>query len=251
MAKRVKKKIKQRQNHEENTANEQSQAQHTAPEDGTIYDSPEVLQDQISRSQELIEQNKNLVIGLAVGLVVVLVAAFGYTQYSQAQEQEAQAEIAPAIFYFEKDSLGKALNGDNNSTIGLLGVADEYSGSDAANIANFYIGSSYLKQGKFDEAIEYLEDFGGGDILVQARAYSLLGDAYMEKEDFDKAVSYYTKASNYEPNDQFTPVYLMKLGLAHEMAGNKESAQKAYNEIVADYPQSREVNNAKKALAAL
>ena len=39
-----------------------------------------------------------------------------------------------------------------------------------------YAGVSYLKQGKFELARLYLEDFSSSDLLIQARAYSLVGD---------------------------------------------------------------------------
>ena len=35
---------------------------------------------------------------------------------------------------------------------------------------------AYLKQGKFELARLYLEDFSSSDLLIQARAYSLVGD---------------------------------------------------------------------------
>jgi Tetratricopeptide repeat. len=63
-------------------------------------------------------------------------------------------------------------------------------------------------------AIYHLEDFKVNDLLVQPRAYSLMGDAYMEQKDYENAAKYYDKASSYEPNKQFTPIYLMKAGLA-------------------------------------
>jgi hypothetical protein len=40
-----------------------------------------------------------------------------------------------AVYYFEADSLDKALNGDGNN-LGFLEIIDEYSVTDAANLAN-------------------------------------------------------------------------------------------------------------------
>jgi len=73
----------------------------------------------------------------------------------------------------------------------------------------------------------------------------------MEKEEYSNATTNYEKASSYKPNDQFTPSYLMKLGLSYELSGDAGKAKEAYEELVKEYPQSREVNNAKKAIAAL
>ena len=45
-----------------------------------------------------------------------------------------------AVYYFEKDSLVQALNGDGNN-YGFLEIIDEYSLSDAANLSKFYAGA--------------------------------------------------------------------------------------------------------------
>ena len=103
-----------------------------------------------------------------------------------------------------------------------------------------------MKQGKYDEAIEHLKDFSAGDILIQARAYSLIGDAYMEKKQPAEAIDYYDKAANHEPNKFFSPSYLMKLALAYELANQKEKAIEAYDKIISQYEDSAEANNAKK-----
>ena len=55
-------------------------------------------------------------------------------------------------------------------------IIDEFSGTKAANIASFYAGASYLRLGDFDGAIRHLSDFSSSDFLVQARAYTLMGD---------------------------------------------------------------------------
>lgn len=243
MAKRVKKKITQ------STTDKTNAVTGKISPEATVYDSPEVLQDQIGRSQAYLEKNKKTVTGIAIALVAMLVVAFGINTYQESKEEEAQVELSPAVFYFENDSLDKALNGDNNTTTGLLAVAEDYGSTNAGNLANFYIGASYMKQKKFDDAITYLEDFSSSDALVQARTYSLIGDAYMEKDALGEAVSAYKKAVGHEPNSQFTPAYMMKLALAYELNGNQEGAKGTYESLIKKYPQAREINNAKKYLA--
>ena len=103
-----------------------------------------------------------------------------------------------------------------------------------------------MKESQFDEAIQVLENFNAGDFLVQARVYSLLGDAYFEKDNVDKAISYYKKACKYKPNKEFTPSYLIKLALAYEQKDNFKAARETYNTILEDYPESSIINDAKK-----
>jgi hypothetical protein len=53
------------------------------------------------------------------------------------------------------DSLYKlSLNGSEGK-FGFIKIADEYSGTDAANL-NYYAGMAYLNTAKYTEAIEYL-----------------------------------------------------------------------------------------------
>ena len=149
------------------------------------------------------------------------------------------------VFAFEADSLNKALKGSGGNP-GLTNIADDYSATPAGNLAQFYAGAALLKQGKFDEAIEHLKSFSSSDLLVQARAYSLIGDAYMEKNSTEDAISYYQKAVDYKPNAYFTPSYMIKLGIAYEKAKKNTEAIEVYGDLIEKYPQSSEVLNAKK-----
>jgi tetratricopeptide (TPR) repeat protein len=108
-----------------------------------------------------------------------------------------------------------------------------------------------LKQGKFDQSIEKLKNFSSSDLLVQARAYSLIGDAYAEKKSFADAIDYYKKASEYKPNKFFTPTYLLKLANAYEANKQVKEAVDTYSIIVEKYGQSAESIPAKKYKAIL
>ena len=106
-------------------------------------------------------------------------------------------------------------------------------------------------QPKFALAILYLEDFSSNDILIQARAYSLMGDAHMELKEYSDAATFYHKASNHKPNKFFTPTYLMKEALAYELLQQNDKAIAAYDRIITEFWDSTEVQNAKKLKARL
>lgn len=215
-----------------------------------LLENPEALAHTLEGAESWVERNPKIAFGI-VGLVLVAVAGyFGYTYLKSTQEAEAQKEMFQAVYYFEADSLSLALNGDGNK-LGFIDIIDEYSLSDAANLAHFYAGVCYMKQGKFDAAILYLKDFSSNDLLVQARAYSLIGDAYMEQSNFEEAVSYYNKAANYKPNKFYTPAYLMKAALAYEKLNKNEDAIKTYDKVITEYFESSEYQNARKLKARL
>jgi tetratricopeptide (TPR) repeat protein len=215
-----------------------------------LLENPEVLANTLEGAENWIERNPTIVFSI-IGVLLLLVGGyFGFNFYKNTQETEAQREMFQAVYYFESDSLSLALNGDGNN-LGFIDIIDEYSITDAANLAHFYAGVCYLKQKQFDAAILYLEDFSSNDLLVQARAYSLLGDAYMEKQQYEDAVKYYNKAANYKPNKFYTPTYLMKAALAYEKLNNTKKAIEAYDEIITSYWDSPEFQSARKLKARL
>lgn len=226
--------------------NKKANEQHGAD----LLEDPEALAGQLTKTEEYISKHKGMVFGVAVVVALLIAGYFGYRYYQNTQNLKAQNEMFQAIHYFESDSLDLALKGDGNN-LGFLSIIDEYGITDAANLANFYAGAAYLKKGQPAQAVLYLEDFNADDLLVQARAYSLIGDAYMEQEKFKEAADYYQKAADYKPNKYFTPQYLMKAALAYEKAGNNEAAIQAYDRVIEKYWDSNEFQAAKKYKARL
>ena len=196
------------------------------------------------------KRNKTMVFGIGGVLALLVVGFAGYNYYITNQNQTAQEELFQAQYYFEADSLGLALNGDGNS-YGFLEIIEEFPGTKAANLASFYAGASFLKQGDFDGAIRQLKDFSSDDYLLQGRAYSLIGDAYMEMDDFGNAIDYYKRAVDYKQNESFTPIYLKKLAIAQEQNGSFADAVGSYESIIEDYPNAAQIHDAKKQKARL
>lgn len=213
-------------------------------------ENPEVLAEQFSKTEEYINKNKKLLIGIGAVVALLIAGYFGYRFYNEQQNQEAQTQMFQAVYYFEQDSLSLALQGDGNNP-GFIDIASQYGRTEAGNLAHYYAGAAYLKQGKYELATLYLQDFDASDLLVQARAYSLIGDAYMEMGEYSNAAEYYNKAANYKPNKFFTPQYLIKEGLANENSNEIEEAKRAYNEIIEKYPNTSEYTTALKYKARL
>lgn len=215
-----------------------------------LVENPQALADKVQGAETWMERNPKTIIGILTAVLLIVGGYFGYQYYKDSQEGEAQREMFQAVYYFEADSLDLALNGDGNN-LGFIDINDEYGITDAATLANYYAGAAYLKQGKFEVARLYLEDFNSNDLLVQARAYSLIGDSYMEENNFEEAARFYEKAADYKPNKYFSPSYLMKAALAFEKNNQNEKAIAAYDKIIDEYFDSPEFQEARKFKAKL
>ncbi len=215
-----------------------------------LLENPDAIATSLGRGESFLKENAKVVGGL-IGLAVLVIAGILFFQINKANQNEtAQGEMFQAVYFYEQDSVDLALNGDGVNP-GFLAIIDEYSGTDAANLANFYAGSIYLSQGEFQKAVDHLKNFSSDDYFVQAKAYSLIGDAYMELGNHSEAINFYNKAVNYKANKYFTPMYLNKLAIAYEEAGQLDNAIKAYDRIETEYAESYEFTAARKHKARL
>jgi tetratricopeptide (TPR) repeat protein len=219
-------------------------------ENQELLENPEALKEKLAGAEHWIEDNPKIVFSILGALVLIVGGFFGYRYWVGSQDNQAQKDMFQAVRYFEADSLNLALNGDGNN-LGFLSIIDDYSMTPAGKLANFYVGSIYLKQGKFKPAILYLEDFNSDDLLVQARTYSLIGDCHMELKEFEDAAKFYTKAAEYKPNKFFSPTYWMKAALAYEKLNQPAKAREVYDQVIEKYWDSNESQNARRYKAKL
>jgi predicted negative regulator of RcsB-dependent stress response len=188
--------------------------------------------------------------------IVVIVLCGGYLAYKYLIKQPQEEKAAEAMFkaedYFRMDSLNVALNGDGINA-GFLKVINKYGGTKAGNLAKFYAGNIYLKQGNFANAAKYLKDFDTDSKQIQARGYKLLGDAYAEQGKNSDALNMYKKAAHYfEEDDINSSEYLfMAAYFADRVLKNQKEAIDLFKELKNKYPRTEKGFEAEKYLAQL
>jgi len=215
-----------------------------------LIENPEVIAEKLVPGEDFLKRNSKIVIGLFVGAAVLIGGILFFQYNTQQQNEKAQAEMFQAVYFFEQDSVDFALNGDGINK-GFLSIIEDYPRTDAANLSHFYTGSIYLSQKKFEEALTHLEEFSADDYLIQAKAYSLIGDANLELGKTEEAIAQYTKAARTNENKYMSPKYLAKLAVAQEEAGKIEDAIQTYTEIEEKYYESFEFAAARKHKARL
>lgn len=211
-----------------------------AKKSGKGSDSFIAVESALSKTEQIIEQNQKIILIVVSIIVVIVLGFFGYKKlYLAPLNKDAQEQMFMAEMYFDQQDYEKALYGDGNY-LGFLDIIDDYGSTKSGNLANYYTGIIYLKQGKFDEALDYLKSFESDDKIIGPLALGAIGDAYVEKGQPENAIDYYLKAANTHQNDFITPMFLLKAGWTYEMLGEYSKALRTFERIEDDYPRSLE-----------
>lgn len=146
----------------------------------------------------------------------------------------------------------KVLNGDGTNP-GALRIINQYSGTPAANLCEYYAGSCYLQLGQFAKSLKYLKDFdANGATQIKSRALGMMGDASAELNKNDDALDYYKKAANVNDKDDYTSSeFLFRAALFAESVGKTKEAIDLFKKIKTDYPSSQKANDVDRYLARL
>lgn len=210
------------------------------------------LDETANKTEEWVAANQKYIF-IAVGAIALVVLGYiGFDRFvQQPKEQEASNEMFKAQQYFSdavngnttvKDSLYTlALNGGEGK-YGFLDIIDNYGGTKAANLANYYAGFAYLNMNKYQEAIDLLDKFKSDDQMLGPLALGGIGDAFTQLNQVDQALGYYEKAAKAKINDFTTPKFLLKSAITAIELQKPVLAIGYLERIKADFPKSVEAN---------
>lgn len=186
-----------------------------------------------------VDTNKKKIISIIAGVVIVVGGYLGYTYgYQQPREEKAQTLCTDGLQFIQNSDFETALNGEGTFP-GYIKIADEYSGTDGANLANLYAGVCFAQQNKYQEAIPYLKAYTpGDDQSVSAMALFALAQCYAGVNDVDQAITTFQKAAEQADNSALSPMCLIEAGKLLESQNKNAEALAVYETIKRDYPTS-------------
>lgn len=191
----------------------------------------------LNNSEAFFLKNKKAIIYGVLAVIIIIAGIIVYKQYVSApREDKASTALAKGQEYFQQDLYEKALNGDGAGYAGFVKVADDYSSTDAGNLANLYAGLCYAQLGKWNEATKYLEEFDAkDDQMISPAAEGALGNAYAHLKQLDKAVKHLKSAAKNADNNSLSPTFLIQAGEILESQGKAAEALELYKEIKEKY----------------
>ena len=181
----------------------------------------ENVQEALNTTSAWIEANQNKLTWTIIAIALVVTGVLALNTYViKPKAQEASNENAKAVVYFTQGNYELALNGDEAECIGFEAIANDYKCSQQGKLAALYAGICYYQLGDYAAAAEYLAKFKANDLNIEPAALQLLGDAYVQMEDYAKAAKAFGAA-----------------------------AKKAFETIKSDYPASAEAQDIEKYIA--
>ena len=197
------------------------------------------VEDALTQSEAFLVKYKNAIIGGVVAVIIIVAGFIMYKNlYAEPREEKAQAALFKGQEYFEQDAYEQALNGDSIGYVGFLKVADEYSGTKAANLAKAYAGICYAQLGKYEDAVKMLDSFDGSDQMVAPAILGAAGNCYAQLGQLDKAASTLLSAADKADNNTLSPIFLLQAGEILVKQGKYDDAVNAYTKIKDKYFQS-------------
>ena len=222
--------------------------------DSTTAKAFDTLDQTASKAEDFVAKNQKTILGF---LTVVALATVSYLMYQKFIAEPKQDEAANELFVaqqnFQKavddatgtksDSLFNLVLKGSEGKFGVVKIAEEYSGTDAGNLANYYAGIAYLNTKKYAEAITSLEKFSSEDVMLSTLAKGAIGDAYAQQNKQKEALDFYIKAADASKNDFTRPRFLLKAAKTAFALGNKADALKYFTDIKDNYETSPEAQS--------
>ena len=223
-----------------------------------------VLGDASSRLQE----NRGT-LGIAAGiLALVLVAAIGYWAWTTRSQNRAQVLLGDAIVIMQapvEDPKAAAKPGvmsyptvQARAEAALTKFADVYNAypsTDAGIAARYYAASALAMLGRHSEAaLRFQEtvDRAGSNSFYGRMARLGVVENNAQAKKYDEAITAAQALVNNTSDDTIPrDALLMQLGRVQVAAGKKTEAKQTLDKMIADFPESPYVEEAKRMIAEL
>lgn len=185
-----------------------------------------VMEEQAERDNAIAKVNKNVIIACAVVFIAILCG--GLTWYFVHKHNVEKAQEAIGVADMEMN--------DSIQAIMYKDLADD--GSNAPNQrAKILTAIKYYEDGKYQEALNYLDDVSVDSDVITVGVYCLQGDCYANLNKLPEALAAFDKAlDKAEGNDQLTPYVLLKEANIYRAQKNYEKEYECYSAIRTDYP---------------
>jgi len=217
----------------------------------------------LETAREFFETRQRQIAGVAIGLVVILVAVIGFSLYRQQTASRGSELLAEAMVALNARVVPAGAPGQGEvpaaAALGATGTfateeaklnaalpklkaaADAYPDSTAGITARYHLAGALATLGRHQEAMQAFDDVtarAGGSSLYGRMARLGKADTQAHSGQLDAAIAAWKDLSTTTADDLPVDAILMELARAYIQKGNTEEARKAFTQIVDQHPNS-------------
>jgi tetratricopeptide (TPR) repeat protein len=212
----------------------------------------DVLIEYSSRFLHFYRNNKGIVWGTGIGLVLVIGLIIGFFIYTAQQQSDAEILLGTAEQYFMNGDYERALYGDDEAlTLGFVQIANNYGRTRSGNLANYYAAVAYYELEQFEDALSYMERFNPPRGIMGVGPISLHAVILSELGDHEEAARKFIDAAKWDENESTTPYNLMEAAISFETIGEYQKAREQLEIILDQYPDSQVYTDAQRMKGTL
>lgn len=188
----------------------------------------EDVNEKLTSMEQKLENNKKLIIYGVAAIVAVFAAVAIFLMVRNNGIKDAQNMV-------NKADMEYMMKGDSAALVAYKKAAQESYAP--ANRAAQMAATILYKQKKYDEAIKLLEGSSFNGKIMGPAALSLLADCYVNKKNYDQALSTYDKAiSQAGDNESLTPVFMKKKATVLHATKKYDDELAVYEEMKSKFP---------------
>ncbi|TVR28291.1 MAG: hypothetical protein EA390_12435 [Balneolaceae bacterium] len=200
-----------------------------------------------SRFVHFYSQNKAAVLGGGVAIILVIGLIIGYVIYSGQQESRAQELLGVAERSLAQGDFETALHGDDEDlTLGFVQIANNYSRTDAGNLAKYYAAVSEYELGNYESALDFIKQFNVPRGILGVSPISLHAILLAELDRYDEAARKFEEAARWDENEATTPYNLFEAAQAYLEVEKPQESRRLLDEILEKYPTSQIASRAQR-----
>lgn len=183
---------------------------------------------------EKVANNKKIIF-IGIGIVAVVAAFVLSYLFIFKNPRTNNSWKAYDFVYMQQQK--QMLAGDTAVAKAYEKVANQFSSTDAGNIAKLSAAQAFYDAKNYDAAIKYLNKFDISEPQLKIAAKILLGDCYVNKKNYKEALSAYDNALGMADNNtEIAPYILFKEATIYDAQKKYGQAIECYEKIKNEYP---------------
>lgn len=175
----------------------------------------------------------------AIILLIAIAGTIFYIYNVRSNNEIASKEFGKVFSYYDKGDYNIAIDGIKEKKIkGLKQIAEEFDGTDAGEIAEFYLANSYLISEKYSDAKKHFENCDISNNFLNSAISSGIAQCYESEKNYLESAKSFEQAANYNKDNYLNAEYLFHSAMNFAKAGEKEKGIEILKQIRIDFPKS-------------